>query len=150
MILFRDLPGGPIMDPKAKLRSFKPKTGESYGRIEAPKGELGFYILSRGGGTPYRLKIRGPSFVNLSIVPHLLPGHLMKPVDEILLILFDAVPFENQRAGQMMAPPEQRPESELIRPVEMLGIIEILIGKRFEMLAFDELMRARSEPRRRH
>jgi len=36
------LPAGPIMDPKAKLRSFRPKAGEAYGRIEGPKGEIGF------------------------------------------------------------------------------------------------------------
>ncbi len=35
---------------------------------ENPKGELGFYINSKGGGTPHRLKIRSPSFVNLSIL----------------------------------------------------------------------------------
>lgn len=49
--------------------------GEIYFSAENPKGELGFYINSRGGGTPHRLKIRAPSFVNLSILPHLLPGH---------------------------------------------------------------------------
>jgi NADH-quinone oxidoreductase subunit D len=49
--------------------------GEIYFGAENPKGELGFYIHSRGGGTPYRLKIRAPSFVNLSILPRLLPGH---------------------------------------------------------------------------
>jgi NADH-quinone oxidoreductase subunit D len=58
--------------------------GEIYFGAENPKGELGFYIHSRGGGTPYRLKIRGPSFVNLSILPHLLPGHLMSDTVAIL------------------------------------------------------------------
>ena len=43
--------------------------GEVYFGAENPKGELGFYINSRGGGTPHRLKIRSPSFVNLSIRP---------------------------------------------------------------------------------
>jgi NADH-quinone oxidoreductase subunit D len=38
----KDVPGGPVMDPKAKIRNFRPKAGEAYGRIEAPKGELGF------------------------------------------------------------------------------------------------------------
>src|SRR5579863_1005072 len=47
--------------------------GEVYFGAENPKGELGFYINSKGGGTPYRLKIRAPSFVNLSIVPHVFP-----------------------------------------------------------------------------
>jgi len=51
--------------------------GEVYFSAENPKGELGFYIHSKGGGTPNRLKIRAPSFVNLSILPHLMPGHMI-------------------------------------------------------------------------
>ncbi|MGO8701311.1 MAG: NADH dehydrogenase (quinone) subunit D [Limisphaerales bacterium] len=51
--------------------------GEVYFSAENPKGELGFYLVSRGGGTPYRLKIRSPSFVNLSILSHLMPGHMI-------------------------------------------------------------------------
>ena len=58
--------------------------GEIYFGAENPKGELGFYIDSRGGGTPHRLKIRAPSFVNLSILPAVLPGHLMSDVVAIL------------------------------------------------------------------
>jgi NADH-quinone oxidoreductase subunit D len=58
--------------------------GEIYFGHENPKGELGFYICSRGGGVPYRLKIRAPSFVNLSICPELLPGHMVSDVPAIL------------------------------------------------------------------
>src|SRR5688572_2675626 len=58
--------------------------GEVYFGAENPKGELGFYINSRGGGTPHRLKIRAPSFVNLSILPKLLPGHMMSDTVAIL------------------------------------------------------------------
>jgi NADH-quinone oxidoreductase subunit D len=58
--------------------------GEIYFGAENPKGELGFYINSKGGGTPHRLKIRAPSFVNLSILSHLLPGHMMSDVVAIL------------------------------------------------------------------
>ena len=58
--------------------------GEIYFGHENPKGELGFYIHSRGGGTPYRLKIRSPSFCNLSILSHLLPGHMMSDTTAIL------------------------------------------------------------------
>jgi len=58
--------------------------GEVYFGAENPKGELGFYICSRGGGTPYRLKIRAPSFVNLSVLPELLPGHMVSDVVAIL------------------------------------------------------------------
>ena len=58
--------------------------GEIYFAAENPKGELGFYIHSKGGGTPHRLKIRAPSFVNLSILPKLLPGHMVSDVVSIL------------------------------------------------------------------
>ena len=58
--------------------------GEVYFGAENPKGELGFYIHSKGGGVPYRLKIRAPSFVSLSILPKILPGHMMSDVVAIL------------------------------------------------------------------
>jgi NADH-quinone oxidoreductase subunit D len=58
--------------------------GEVYFGAENPKGELGFYIHSKGGGTPNRLKIRAPSFCNLSILPHILPGHMISDVVSIL------------------------------------------------------------------
>jgi NADH-quinone oxidoreductase subunit D len=59
-------------------------TGEVYFGHENPKGELGFYINSKGGGTPHRLKIRAPSFCNLSILSHLLPGHMISDITAIL------------------------------------------------------------------
>jgi NADH-quinone oxidoreductase subunit D len=62
----------------------KAPPGEIYFAAENPKGELGFYINSRGGGVPHRLKIRAPSFVNLSILPELLPGCMMSDVVAIL------------------------------------------------------------------
>jgi NADH-quinone oxidoreductase subunit D len=58
--------------------------GEIYFGHENPKGELGFYIYSKGGGTPYRMKIRAPSFVNLSIVPKIFPGCLISDTVAIL------------------------------------------------------------------
>ena len=58
--------------------------GEVYFGAENPKGELGFYICSKGGGVPHRLKIRAPSFMSLSILPKLLPGHLIADVVAIL------------------------------------------------------------------
>lgn len=58
--------------------------GEVYFGAENPKGELGFYICSRGGGVPYRLKIRSPSFVAISILPTLLPGHMISDIMAIL------------------------------------------------------------------
>ena len=58
--------------------------GEIYFSAENPKGELGFYIYSKGGGTPHRLKIRAPSFANLSILSWLLPGNMISDVVAIL------------------------------------------------------------------
>ena len=54
--------------------------GEVYVATEAPKGELGFYIVSDGSGRPYRIKIRAPSFVNLSALPKMAVGHMMADV----------------------------------------------------------------------
>jgi NADH-quinone oxidoreductase subunit D len=62
----------------------KAPEGEVYFGAENPKGELGFYINSKGGGVPHRMKIRSPSFVNLSILPKVLPGHMMGDVVAIL------------------------------------------------------------------
>src|SRR5438128_8199880 len=50
---FVQIPAGPIMNPKTKLRSFRPPLAEAYGRIEGPKGELGFTLISDGGPNPY-------------------------------------------------------------------------------------------------
>ena len=58
--------------------------GEVYFAAENPKGELGFFIHSKGGGVPHRLKIRSPSFCNLSILPKLLPGHMVSDVPAVL------------------------------------------------------------------
>ncbi len=58
--------------------------GEVYFGAENPKGELGFYIHSKGGGVPYRLKIRSPSFINLSLLSKMLPGHLLSDVPSVL------------------------------------------------------------------
>jgi NADH-quinone oxidoreductase subunit D len=58
--------------------------GEVYFEAENPKGILGFYIVSKGGGVPYRLKIRSPSFCNLSILPKICVGNLISDVVSIL------------------------------------------------------------------
>ncbi|MBT5845954.1 MAG: NADH dehydrogenase (quinone) subunit D [Limisphaerales bacterium] len=102
-----DIPGGPInvddgkivLPPKEKVMTNMEElihqfmlvtqgqdapVGEIYFGAENPKGELGFYIHSLGGGTPHRLKIRAPSFVNLSILSQLLPGHMIADVVAIL------------------------------------------------------------------
>jgi len=79
-----DIPGGPIIDPKARLRGFRPKAGEAYGRIEAPKGELGFYLISDGSPNPYRYRVRPPSFINLTILEDMCLGHSVADVVVIL------------------------------------------------------------------
>ena len=101
------LPGGPVNVPDMKIvlppkdrvltrmeelihhfinvtQGVNAPPGEVYFAHENPKGELGFYIYSKGGGTPHRLKIRSPSFVNLSILSKLLPGHMVSDVVAIL------------------------------------------------------------------
>src|SRR5438445_4123218 len=83
-VALKDIPEGPIIDPKAKLRGFRPKPGEAYGRIEAPKGELGFYLISDGSPNPYRYRVRPPSFINLTILEDMCLGHLVGDVVVIL------------------------------------------------------------------
>ena len=58
--------------------------GEVYFEAENPKGILGFYVVSKGGGVPYRLKIRSPSFCNVSILPKICVGCLISDVVAIL------------------------------------------------------------------
>jgi len=80
----RDIPAGLVMDPKAKLRGFRPKPGEVYGRVEAPKGELGFYVISDGSPNPYRYRVRPPSFINLTILEDMCLGHRISDAVVIL------------------------------------------------------------------
>ena len=79
----KDIPVGQVMDPKAKIRGFRPKPGEAYGRIEAPKGELGFYLISDGGPNPYRYRVRPPSLINLTILEDMCLG---QNVADVVLI----------------------------------------------------------------
>lgn len=80
----RDLPAGPIMDPKAKLRGFRPKAGEAYGRIEGGKGEIGFYLISDGTANPYRYRVRPPSFINLTVLEDMCLGHTV--ADSVVIL----------------------------------------------------------------
>jgi NADH-quinone oxidoreductase subunit D len=83
----KDIPAGPVMDPKAKIRNFRPKAGEAYGRIEAPKGELGFYLISDGGPNPYRYRIRPPSLINLTVLEDMCLGESLADV----ILIFGSV-----------------------------------------------------------
>ena len=80
----KGIPDGPIIDPKAKLRGFRPKPGEAYGRIEGPKGELGFYLISDGSPNPYRYRVRPPSLINLTVLEDMCLGHSIADVVVIL------------------------------------------------------------------
>ncbi|MDP3181811.1 MAG: NADH-quinone oxidoreductase subunit D, partial [Desulfobaccales bacterium] len=58
----------------------RPPKGEVYQAIEAPKGEMGFYVVSDGSPHPFRLKIRGPSFVVLAALDKLSRGRLLSDI----------------------------------------------------------------------
>jgi len=76
------IPEGPIMARIGKV--LKPPPGEVYHSIEAPKGELGYYIVSDGSVQPYRLRIRPPSFINLEAFDKMVRGHLVADVVAII------------------------------------------------------------------
>lgn len=80
----KDIPEGPIIDPKSKLRGFRPKAGEAYGRIESPKGELGFYLISDGSPNPYRYRVRPPSLINLTALEDMCLGQ--KIADAVVIL----------------------------------------------------------------
>jgi NADH-quinone oxidoreductase subunit D len=76
------MPAGPF---RAKLpRAMKVPPGEVYSEYENPRGHLGFYIESQGGVIPYRVKIRGPSFVNLAVTHELAKNVLLGDVPAII------------------------------------------------------------------
>ncbi len=80
------LPDGPIFSrkPIKNPKVFRIPEGEHYAAVESPRGELGMYLVTDGTFKPYRLKINAPSFANLQVVPHILPGHLVADVVAIL------------------------------------------------------------------
>ncbi len=82
-----DIPGGPIIDPKTKLRGFRPKPGEAYGRIESAKGELGFYLISDGSTNPYRYRVRPPSMINLTLLEDMCRGYSIAD----LIVIFGTI-----------------------------------------------------------
>lgn len=77
------MPEGPIFEGRAQYQ-VKVPAGEAYGRVEGPKGELGFYLVSNGQANPWRYHVRAPSFINLT---SLKPMSLNQKVADVIAIL---------------------------------------------------------------
>jgi len=74
----------PQLKAASRQQSLKPARGEVYARVESPKGELGYYLVSNGTSSAYRYKIRAPSFINLSALADMCRGHKVADVVVIL------------------------------------------------------------------
>jgi NADH-quinone oxidoreductase subunit D len=96
-ILQQALDAIPEGDIRAKMpKVLKPPKGEAYARIEGPKGEIGFYLISDGTTNPYRYNVRPPSFVNLTCLSQISVGH--KLADAVVILgSFDIVMGEVDR-----------------------------------------------------
>jgi NADH-quinone oxidoreductase subunit D len=76
------LPEGDVTS--AIPKRIKPPMGQIYSRVETPRGELGYFIMSDGSVNPFRVKVRAPSFVNLEVMDILCRGHMVADVIAIL------------------------------------------------------------------
>jgi NADH-quinone oxidoreductase subunit D/NADH-quinone oxidoreductase subunit C/D len=81
--VIRDIPEGPIQEGKPQYQVRVP-AGEAYGRVEGPKGELGFYVVSNGKPNPWRYHVRAPSFINLSALDVMCRNYKIADVVSIL------------------------------------------------------------------
>jgi NADH-quinone oxidoreductase subunit D/NADH-quinone oxidoreductase subunit C/D len=81
--VIRDIPEGPIQEGKPQYQVRVP-AGESYGRVEGPKGELGYYVVSTGKPNPWRYHVRAPSFINLTALEKMCVGQKIADAVAIL------------------------------------------------------------------
>ncbi|HNR46524.1 MAG TPA: NADH-quinone oxidoreductase subunit D [Anaerolineaceae bacterium] len=79
----KDMPEGPILAGKPQ-HTVRVPAGEAYGRVESPKGELGFYVVSNGKPNPWRYHVRAPSFVNLTALAPMSRGGKIADVVTVL------------------------------------------------------------------
>jgi len=79
----RETEGQPII---TGTKAYSPRVpeGEAYGRVENPKGELGYYVVSDGGQNPWRYHVRSPSFINLTALGAIAKGHKVADIIAIL------------------------------------------------------------------
>jgi NADH:ubiquinone oxidoreductase subunit D len=82
----RQLPEGPVNSQKPQYQVRVP-AGEAYGRVEAPKGELGFYVVSNGKPNPWRYHVRAPSFVNITAMEKMCKGQKIADFIAILAVI---------------------------------------------------------------
>lgn len=78
----KDLPEGSVLDKNPY--NVRVPAGEAYGRVEGPKGELGYYVVSEGKTNPYRYHVRAPSFINLTALEKMCVGQKIADVVVIL------------------------------------------------------------------
>jgi NADH:ubiquinone oxidoreductase subunit D len=79
----RDIPKGEILGGKGGY-TFRPPEGEAYARVEAPKGELGYYVVSDNKANPYRYHVRAPSFININALGPMSVGY--KIADAVVIL----------------------------------------------------------------
>ena len=82
----KQIPEGPIVTGKPQYQVRVP-AGEAYGRVEAPKGELGFYVISTGKPNPWRYHVRAPSFVNITALEKMCVGQKIADFVAILGVI---------------------------------------------------------------
>jgi NADH-quinone oxidoreductase subunit D len=89
-------------------RGWEPPVAEAYGCNETANGELGYYIISDGGPRPWRVKTRPPSFINYSLMPQLIEGHMLADIVAVLGSLNIVAAELDSRAPKPVGPGDER------------------------------------------